>query len=305
MICENESLLVGIAGPLSGERIAHAPLLHRATARLSDLDIDWLLEDDKATPATAVAVAYRFIEKKVDAVIGHFNSACAEAVIPLYRAHKIPLLLPASSQTSLTHGGGAFRLCSTDHRQAQLMAIATAQFSPPTVEIVVDNSAYSFRALRAFQEVRDCARIRIVHVTDSPGTGINCRLVFATCANALRVEQFLKKSHWNGVVIYSDDAHVEEFSIQSNDRDGIKTFVVGPSENYGSLVERACELVAMGHRSGTHSLYDWLVKSEFFSETGDALHATWKIYSLHKHSFIPIEISSIGKNESDRTNVCV
>lgn len=305
MIYGSERPLVGLVGPLSGERVAHAPLLHRATARLSDLNIDWLLEDDKATPATAIAVAHRFIAKKVSVVIGHFNSACAEAVIPLYRNHKIPLLLPVSSQTDLTHKGGAFRLCSTDHRQAQLMVTAIAQFVPSSVEIAIDESAYSLRVLRAFQETEDAARIRVAHITDSPETGVNCRLIFATCTNAVRADLFLKKSNWNGVVIYSDDAHIEEFSIQSNDRNGIRSFVIGSSEDYGSLIERACELVAMGYNSRTNSLYDWLVKSKFFSNTGDALNATWKIYSLHKHFFIPIEISSIGKNESDGADLCV
>lgn len=289
----SERPLVGIVGPLSGERIAHAPLLHRATAHLSDLNIDWLLEDDKATPATAVAVAHRFIIKKVSAVIGHFNSACAEAVIPLYRNHKIPLLLPASSQTDLTYDGGAFRLCSTDQKQAQLMIAAIAQLDPSSVEIAIDESAYSLRVLRAFQETGDAAQIRVVSITDSPGTGVNSRLVFATCVNAIRADLFLKNSHWNGVVIYSDDAHVEEFSIQSSDRSGIRSFVIGSCEDYGSLIERACELVSMGHNSGTDSLSDWLAESGVFSNTGDALNAAWQIYSVHRNSFIPIEINAI------------
>lgn len=302
---KTEDLLIGIAGPLSGHCVAHAPLLHRATVRLSDLNIDWMLEDDKATPAIAVNVAHRFIDRKVSAVIGHFSSACAEAVIPLYRSHGIPLLLPASSQTDLTHGGGIFRLCSTDHRQAQLMSAAITQRPPLSVEVAIDNSAYSLRVLRAFQETGNAEKMRIVGITDPPEKGINCRLIFATCANAIRAGLFLKYSSWNGVVVYSDDAHIDEFSMQSVDRNGIRSFVIGSAEDYGLLIEKACELVAMGYRANAQSLYDWLVQSNVFSNTGNALNAAWKIYSVQKHRFIPTDISSISKNEFDVFDVWV
>lgn len=279
----NSTIVVGVAGPLSGARAAHAPLLYRATDRLQQHGIGWRLEDDGADPAIAVAVAQRFIAQGVAAVIGHFNSACAEAVLPLYRQHGIALLLPASSQTGLGAAGGAFRLCSTDLAQAELMgeAMGAVGATADTVEIAVDGTPYARRVLSALAQAGWPAPVSTVDIDTPPAPLARLRLVLATCANALAANRILAASNWNGSVIYSDDAHVEAFFAQAATRRDLRQRVIGSHQEYGELVEAGCDLVARWRaQDAGQTVSSWLFGSGLFSPAGDKLDAGWKLYAL-------------------------
>lgn len=65
--------------------------------------------------------ALEMVRRGVHAVVGHFSSQAAQAAIPIYRDHQIPLILPCSSQDDLTNHQGAgsdpcfvFRLSASD-----------------------------------------------------------------------------------------------------------------------------------------------------------------------------------------------
>ncbi len=303
MTSGNNPVVVGVAGPLSGPRTAHAPLLHRATACLQQHGIGWRLEDDGADPVMAVAVARRMIAQGVTAVIGHFNSACAAAVLPLYRQHGIALLLPASSQTGLCAGGGAFRLCSTDLAQAGSMraamdamglglwpalglgpapALAAASAcAPDAVDIATDGSPYAQRVLGALVQTGWPTPLHPVGIHAAPAPGARLRLVLATCASALEANRMLVASAWNGSVIYSDDAHVDAFFDTAARRSGLHQRVIGSQRDYGELVDDCCALVARWQALGAgQPLPAWLAASGRFSDDGDALDAGWQLETL-------------------------
>ena len=275
--------MVGVAGPLSGPRVAHAPLLLRATRHLRAHGLACQMEDDGAAPDQAVAVARRFIARGVDAVVGHFNSACAEAVLPLYRQHGITLLLPASSQTGLAAGGGAYRLCSTDLAQASLMAARIGQLglSHAAVDIAIDDSPYAQRVLGSGALAEMAGMAGVVGLRSPPARSVGLRLVLATCANALAANRALVDSDWNGAVIYADDAHVEEFFERAGTRTGLCQQVVGSHLDYGTLVEQACALIARWRdQAAGCTLSQWLSASGLFSHQGDALDAHWMLCEL-------------------------
>ena len=279
-------IVVGVAGPLSGPRIAHAPLLGRAAARLRAHGIACRVEDDAATPDQAIVVARRFVDNGVTAVIGHFNSACAQAVLPIYRAHGIPLLLPASSQTGLTAGGGAFRLCATDLSQATRMLVLADELGVPrtAIDVAGDGTPYSQRVLAALGVAAGHCMAR-GDMFAVPGPSVRLRLVLATCANALAANEVLAVGGWCGTVVYADDAHTEEFFERVPVHAGLEQFVIGPHRDYGALIEDACDLVA-AWRTDTFtshtctSLGQWLSSNGHFDANGDARDAYWDRYDV-------------------------
>lgn len=56
--------------------------------------------------------ALELVRRGVHAIVGHFSSEAARAAIPIYRKYQIPLILPCSSDDSLTDDQGVnCRLC--------------------------------------------------------------------------------------------------------------------------------------------------------------------------------------------------
>jgi branched-chain amino acid transport system substrate-binding protein len=275
----NREIVIGIAGSMSGERTAHADLFRQAEAQLRNLGIRSVLEDDGATPAIALAAAQRLAGQAVTAVIGHFNSACAEAVLPLYRQHHIPLLLPASTKTALSGAGGVFRLCATDHAQAQLMEQTARALggNPAAIEVAVDGTPYAQRVLQALCEVGLPAAGKPVDILHPPSPGVRLRLILATTPNAMRAHTLLADAGWRGVAMYADDAHVEQFLAHAAGA-AVHTLVLGPRSGYGRLMEHACGLIADWRAFGSASLADWLTGSGLFTPSGDAIDADWQLY---------------------------
>lgn len=82
-------------------------------------EAEWVFYDDNASVAGGVKAAELFMRENVDVVVGHFASESAAAALPLYKAHSIPLILPASTCASLTQRSDlAFRVCASDRTLA-------------------------------------------------------------------------------------------------------------------------------------------------------------------------------------------
>jgi branched-chain amino acid transport system substrate-binding protein len=111
--------------------------------------------DDGANAAGGRAAAQRFIEAGVDAVIGHFASESAAAVVETYAQAQIPLILPASTCAALTEDGSTtFRICASDRVLAKrLLAFASCQ-GLGKLALFADPSLHGQRQL---QELKDAA----------------------------------------------------------------------------------------------------------------------------------------------------
>ncbi len=116
----NERLTVGLTALFDPRRTAHARTFLRGIAvAINSLPevaaMRFLLADDGAAGPRAVEVAEGFVRDGVDLVIGHFSSDAALSAADVYERHGVPLLLPASTASRVTHGRTAtFRLCPSD-----------------------------------------------------------------------------------------------------------------------------------------------------------------------------------------------
>lgn len=273
---------VGIAGSLSGRRTAHAACFRAARERLTQAGVSALLGDDAADPETAAELAEEFAQAGVGLVIGHFNSDCARAAIPIYRAHGVGLLLPASTATDLPLGQGVYRLCASDAAQARAMADWLRGQREPA-ELCVDRSAYAQRLLQALRAELGAA-LPAVRDLAAPGPAAPVRVVMALAHAACA--SLRQAGAWRGcrVALFSDEAAVDTFRNLAADCDTARDtacHVVTPAPSYETLVAQACEITLRwcAHRP-LPSFERWAGASGHFFTSGESRSARWALHPL-------------------------
>ncbi|MFY1665853.1 ABC transporter substrate-binding protein [Pseudomonas sp. Pseu.R1] len=159
--------------------------------------------DDGASADGGRAAARRFIDARVDAVIGHFASESAAAVVESYAQAGIPLILPASTCAALTEDGSTtFRVCASDRVLAgRLLKFAEAQ-GLRKLALFADPSLHGQRQLHELVQSAQLSTVRIVS-----DTGNADALVF--CGRLKASRQFLVENRAAGCelpLFFTDDA---------------------------------------------------------------------------------------------------
>lgn len=101
--------------------------------------------DDQADPKQAVSIANKFVNQKVHAVVGHWNSNCSINASPYYNAASIVTISPASTNPRLTKQGfkNIFRVCGTDDQQGGVAADFTMKrLKPKRLAVIHDKTTY-------------------------------------------------------------------------------------------------------------------------------------------------------------------
>lgn len=231
-------LAVGLAGPLTGPRAAYGALLHEA-ARV-DRGITLHLRDDRADPQAALAVAHDLVATGVSVVIGHFNSECARTVAPVYRAHGIPLLLPAATAPDLCQGGSVYRLCAAEPVQIDAMVRWLDQHGLTRVAVRADDSTYGKR-------LADAARLALgnrVLADTADTTSAQARLVFGSHPRVAALVLALKASGQNGPFLVCDDCSIGEFAELLGDEGLDEVHVALPYPAFAQTLADGLDLIA-------------------------------------------------------------
>lgn len=238
-------LRAGIAGSLSGIRRSHARLFRAAHQGLTRHGVSTVLGDDGSCPEQARLLARRFFEAGVTVVIGHFNSACARAVIPLYRAHGITLLLPACTDIGLALGAGVHRLCGDDTGQARAIAERVRQLrrrDPQlAVTVRIDGSDYAHRLLACLHRQLD--GFAVAGLDAALGGPSRLDVVVATAAQASAQVRATAQHGAARITIYSDEAAVPEFARAAR-ASRAERYVVTPQPSYAALLAQGCAYIA-------------------------------------------------------------
>lgn len=281
-IAEAAGPRVGIAGSLSGRRVAHVPAFHAAFDALERRGVPAWLGDDASTPEQALALAREFERNGVRLVIGHFNSACARAVMPFYRAHGIELLLPAATDVGLALGAGVYRLCANDATQASTISdwLRSRATRTPAVEVRVDGSDYAERLLQCLRAELGPAIVGVLGTADPAPPSTPFCVVLAVAHQAL---DFMQRAGSCGALanvstLLSDEAAVSEVG-QAARRLGARCWVVTPDPSYEALLGHACGLAALwhAHTPAASSFAQWVHAEGFFLPSGEARHAAWAV----------------------------
>ncbi|MBO4210588.1 FAD-dependent oxidoreductase, partial [Micromonospora echinofusca] len=205
---------VAVVGPLAGPRAAWGRLLTDALARLRHAPVRWSLFDDHGTVDRAVACAHEVVaDGGFAAVVGHFNSRGARAVLPTYRAAGLPVVLPLATAAGLLDqpGGTVLRLCPDDDAQAVALARACTDAGLHRIAVVTDGSAYGTDLAHRIRAVAADGSTVEVHdstVPDRPDTAL------VVCGVHHRAAELIRQAAPRSapLVLASDDCDVPEFT---------------------------------------------------------------------------------------------
>lgn len=147
----NKAVKIGVSAPLSGpytelgRSIVNgarlAVLEQNRKTNLKAKPLELIICDDKATVASALDCANKFLKEKVVGVIGHLNSHISIEASKIYINNDIIQISPGSTHPWLTSReeakGKVFRTIDIDEKQAQTIAIAVAKIPKSKKNIVI------------------------------------------------------------------------------------------------------------------------------------------------------------------------
>jgi branched-chain amino acid transport system substrate-binding protein len=169
---------IGHAAPLTGP-IAHLGKDNENGARLAvdeintqgltidghkiQLELD--AQDDAADPKTGTAVAEKFVDDHVVAVVGHLNSGVSIPASKIYSDAGIVQISPSSTNPGYTQQGfkTTYRVVATDAQQGPALAnYATKVLNAKRIAIVDDSSVYGNGLADEFAKAAQASGAKIV-----------------------------------------------------------------------------------------------------------------------------------------------
>jgi len=106
---------------------------------------EMISEDDAADPKTGTIVAQKFVDQKVNGVIGHLNSGTTIPASRIYSEAGIPQISPSATNPKYTHQGfkTAFRVMTNDTVQgSEVGRYLVGKLGVKTVAVIDDASQY-------------------------------------------------------------------------------------------------------------------------------------------------------------------
>jgi branched-chain amino acid transport system substrate-binding protein len=102
-------------------------------------------QDDQADPKQATTIAQKFVDEKVNGVVGHLNSGCTYPASRIYNNAGIPDITPSSTDPKIAEQGFKtfFRIIANDNALgAGLANYAKTELKAKTVAVIDDRTAY-------------------------------------------------------------------------------------------------------------------------------------------------------------------
>lgn len=147
---------IGVICPITGpsstfgsgvkDAVAIAEDKLKASNGINGMEVEFIVMDDRANPAEAVAAAERLIHnEKVSVILVPVMSSVVLAVMEVTEANKIPLVTSGATAESITQKGYKyiFRTCATNATQASIIVpYAVDRFKPKTAAVIYENTDY-------------------------------------------------------------------------------------------------------------------------------------------------------------------
>jgi branched-chain amino acid transport system substrate-binding protein len=127
--------------------------------------VELLSEDDQADPRAATIVAQKFVDQKVNGVIGHLNSGATIPASKIYHDAQIVQISPSATAVAYTAQGynTAFRLMANDSQQGLVLAnYAVKALKAKNIAIIDDRTAYGQGLADEFEKDAKAAGANIV-----------------------------------------------------------------------------------------------------------------------------------------------
>lgn len=122
-------------------------------------------EDDQADPKVGTTVAQKFVDQKVNGVIGHLNSGTTIPASRIYAEAGVPQISGSATNPTYTQQGfkTTFRVFANDVHQGQALAqFATKTLKAKTIAIVDDRTAYGQGLADEFKKAAEADGAKVV-----------------------------------------------------------------------------------------------------------------------------------------------
>lgn len=152
---DQNTIRIGAAGPMTGDQSKMGIDLRNgvelAVAEWNERGgvlgkkIQLFPGDDQADPKQAVSIANKFVNQKLHAVVGHWNSNCSINASSYYNNANIVAISPASTNPRLTQQGfkNIFRVCGTDDQQGGIAAeFVLKTLKSKRIAVIHDKTTY-------------------------------------------------------------------------------------------------------------------------------------------------------------------
>ncbi len=152
------TVTIGSAAPMSGPQAAFGQDntngvrmavndLNKENIVIGGKKVIWKIDaqDDQADPKQATTVAQKFVDEKVNGVVGHLNSGCTFPASRIYNEAGIPDITPSSTDPKIAEQGFKtfFRIIANDNALgAGLANYAKSNLKAKTVAVIDDRTAY-------------------------------------------------------------------------------------------------------------------------------------------------------------------
>ncbi len=141
--------------------------LNARKLQLGGRPVQWKLEagDDVGDPGQATALARRFCDKKVAAVVGHLQSGTTLPAAKIYNDCGIPNITPAATNPAITEAGydDTFRVIANDRAMVNAMLdYAVKHQGVKRIAIVDDRTAYGQGIVKLFEAAAAERDVQIV-----------------------------------------------------------------------------------------------------------------------------------------------
>jgi len=120
---EKEVVKIGVILPLTGDAASYGKSLKKGLDLTKQRNIQFIYEDSKAEPKTAVNSVNKLINfDKVDLIIGDMFTHTTMAINPIVDKNKTLLITPTASASTITETSNyTFRLYSSEKEEAQVL----------------------------------------------------------------------------------------------------------------------------------------------------------------------------------------
>jgi len=167
---------IAVAGPFTGSAAAFGEMIQRGSelkakeindaGGINGMMLTLVFEDDAGKDAEASLVAERIANnRRILAVVGHFNSSCSLAGKPIYKRAGIVELSPASTNVNVCQGSDwTFRNLYRDDFQGQFIAkyIKDVLKELQSVAVLYDNDDYGKGLADAFTAEAEAIGLTLV-----------------------------------------------------------------------------------------------------------------------------------------------
>lgn len=130
-----------------------------------DVKFELVKDDDQADPKQGTVVAQKFVDAKVNAVIGHLNSGTTVPASKLYSDAGIPQVSPSATNPTYTNQGfkTAFRVMANDEQQGKVLGeYAAKNLKIKTIALIDDKTQYGEGLAAEVKKAATAAGVKVV-----------------------------------------------------------------------------------------------------------------------------------------------